>query len=306
MSRRLVSDRSGVLVIDKPCGLTSHDVVARVRRIMNTRRVGHAGTLDPMATGVLVVMVGQATKLAPFLTREDKGYAATLRLGISTDTLDADGTVTEQTPLPDWWGAARHTNDAIEGALDHERARTTQQPPLYSAIKVDGRAAYARARAGQTVELAQRPVQVHQLTVAGWRSDPAEIDLELRVGKGYYVRALARDVGVHLGVASHLTRLRRLSSGCFKLDAAAPLSAIDADPEAHLIDLVNAAAMALPTAVLTENGEIRTRHGAALTSDDFDRDPPEGTSAWLNGAGKLVAIGTQNDGEIRVVRGFSQ
>lgn len=297
-------DPSGVLIVDKPGGMTSHDVVSRVRRIMSTRRVGHAGTLDPMATGVLVVMVGQATKLAPFLTRENKRYAATVRLGVATDTLDAEGTVTEQTALPAWWGSEQPTRDAIALALEHERARTSQQPPLYSAIKVAGRTAYARARAGQKVELDERPVTVHELAAVGWRNDPPEIDLEVYAGKGYYVRSLARDVGAQLGVAAHLTRLRRLSSGCFGLDAAAELAAIAAAPNAHIIALEDAAAQALPTAVLTEQGSVRTRCGAALSADDFAQQPPDGTSAWVGSDGKLVAIGQKKPGIIRILRGF--
>ncbi|HZO15709.1 MAG TPA: tRNA pseudouridine(55) synthase TruB, partial [Polyangiaceae bacterium] len=172
---------NGVLVVDKPAGMTSHDVVARVRRVLSERRVGHAGTLDPMATGVLVVMVGEATKLAPWLTRDDKRYRATVELGIATATLDAEGEVTARAPLPAWW-TTDEAEARVAAALAVERARTEQLPPVFSAIKVAGRPAHARTRAGEEVTLAARRVVVHAIEVVARGSNTLE--LELLVSKG--------------------------------------------------------------------------------------------------------------------------
>src|SRR5690606_27846030 len=173
----------GVLVVDKPGGMTSHDVVARARRLFGTRAVGHAGTLDPMATGVLVLLFGEACKLSAYLTGQDKTYSAGVRFGSATDSLDADGRVTEERTLPAGW-LARET---LDRALAVERARTLQVPPAVSAISEGGRRAYQRVRAGETVELAPRPVRVARLELLEW-SD-AGVDVELEVSKGYYVRA---------------------------------------------------------------------------------------------------------------------
>jgi len=215
----------GVLVVDKPGGMTSHDVVARARRLFGTRAVGHAGTLDPMATGVLVLLFGEACKLSAYLTGQDKTYSAGVRFGSATDSLDADGRVTEERTLPAGW-LARET---LDRALAVERARTLQVPPAVSAISEGGRRAYQRVRAGETVELAPRPVRVARLELLEW-SD-AGVDVELEVSKGYYVRAFARDLGATLGVPAHLGRLRRLTSGAFSLRCI-PLAATRAPPSA--------------------------------------------------------------------------
>jgi tRNA pseudouridine55 synthase len=292
-------------VVDKPQGMTSHDVVQRFRRLARTSRVGHAGTLDPMATGVLVVMIGEATKLGPYLTAEDKRYRAELLLGRGTDTLDAEGATTEEAPLPSWWNEARDMR--VEAALVAERARTEQQPPVYSAIKVDGESAHALARRGEAPELAPRPVAVAKLELLE-TSDAGRLALELDVSKGYYVRSLARDIGVALGCPAHLTALRRLASGRFRLDDALPLSAFleeQALVVERLLDLPTAAARPMPVGRLTTDGVSRARQGKRLGDHDFTEPPyGEGPAGWLAPDGSLVAVGRREDGLHVVLRGF--
>ncbi|XXT25487.1 tRNA pseudouridine(55) synthase TruB [Sorangium sp. So ce429] len=308
----------GVLVIDKPRGPTSHDVVARLRRALGVKRIGHAGTLDPMASGVLVVLVGEATKLAPYLTAQDKRYAARVALGVGTDTLDADGEVTAAEPLPAWLDAELAALAAASGppgdaalaalapriaaALDAERARRAQTPPAYSAIKVAGQRSYALARAGQAVDLSDRAVEVRSLTLAaasrGGPGAPAEgaapaaLELELDVSKGYYVRSLARDLGAHLDVPAHLSALRRTASGAFTIEQAVPLDAGAEALRAALRSLAEAAASSLPVARLTEQGARRARLGQPLTEADFSAAPARpGAAVWLDPEGRVVALG---------------
>ncbi len=272
---------SGVLVVDKPRGPTSHDVVAQVRRRLKTREVGHAGTLDPMATGVLVVAVGEATKLVPWLTAHDKSYVATIRFGVETATLDAEGEVLSEHPVD---------LSALEEAVAAERARTEQVPPAVSAIKIDGVAAHARVRRGEEVTLPARPVLVHRLAVT--RIGELEIDVELTCAKGYYVRALARDLAARLGTVAHLTMLRRTASGPFAV----------AEASDALIPIATAATRAIGASALTEDGTVRARHGKRLTRADFV-EARDGISAWLSG-GALVAVGELTVDEGRVLRGF--
>lgn len=327
----------GVLVVDKPRGPTSHDVVARMRRALGTRRVGHAGTLDPMASGVLVVLAGEATKLAPYLTAEDKRYVARVALGTGTDTLDAEGQVSETQPIPGW---LREEIAALEGdpaglerapriaaALAAERERRAQVPPAHSAIKVGGQRSYALARAGQEVDLAARPVEVRALGLraAAWSAGAPEIEVELLVSKGYYVRSLGRDLGAHLGLPAHLTALRRTASGAFTIDRAARLTEERASGEAllrALIPLEQAAALGLPTARLTEEGAQRARQGKPMRLADFTEPPPvvagesEAAAAWLGPDGQLVAVGRARRApdagdagdavELLVLRGFAK
>lgn len=284
---------SGVLVVDKERGPTSHDVVARIRKRLQTREVGHAGTLDPMATGVLVVAVGEATKLVPYLTADDKAYEATILLGIATDTLDADGKETERVPVPP------DVNERLAAALAAERARTSQIPPAYSAIKIGGQRAHDLARKGEPPELAPRDVTVRSLEVAGGHMEVttghiAELRVTLEVTKGYFVRALARDLAGALGTVGYLTALRRTKSGVFTL----------ADASGNLIGLDAAAARALPVSTLTETGVTMAGHGRKIPPSEI-ATPHARPSAWLDAAGALVAIGEVDvDGVGRVLRGF--
>ncbi len=208
------TERSGVAVIDKPRGLTSHAVVAQARRLFGRKDLGHAGTLDPMATGVLLVLVGQACKLSGYLTASSKRYSAEITFGVGTDTLDADGkTTTEATLAPGEPSLA-----ALEAALAAERLRSEQTPPAVSAIKVAGERAYALARKGAAPELAPRAVEVTELRLLELAGSVARC--ELLVSKGYYVRSLARDLGERLGFPAHLSALRRLASGSFGIEQA--------------------------------------------------------------------------------------
>ncbi|WP_268921164.1 tRNA pseudouridine(55) synthase TruB [Mycobacterium interjectum] len=209
----------GLVLVDKPAGMTSHDVVGRCRRIFATRRVGHAGTLDPMATGVLVIGVDRATKILGLLTAAPKSYAATIRLGQTTSTEDAEGEVLQCVP------AGQLTDAAIAAAVDGLRGDIEQVPSAVSAIKVDGRRAYRLVREGHAVELAARPVRIDRFEVLAVRRDGEVINLDVEVdcSSGTYVRALARDLGAALGVGGHLTSLRRTRVGRFGLDRARSL-----------------------------------------------------------------------------------
>ncbi len=287
----------GVLVVDKPSGPTSHDVVARARRLYGTREVGHAGTLDPMASGVLVLMFGQACKLSGYLTALAKRYRAEVSFGSSTDSLDATGQVTERRELGPGWLEP----DALERALSAERARDLQVPPAVSAIQVGGERAYRAARRGQSLSLPARPVRVAELTLHG--ASDERLSLELEVSKGYYVRALARDLGDALGVPAHLSALRRLASGAFTL---ADAVAWPRDTAAPLMPTATAARRALPCATLTGEGVARARTGRALDASHFTEVPAgEAVTAWMSEAGELVALGSETaPGEYRVLRGF--
>lgn len=293
--------RHGLLVVDKPSGPTSHDVVAQARRLLGTRRIGHAGTLDPLASGVLVLLLGEATKLSDVATRDDKAYRARVSFGRGTSSHDAQGETTAERAIAHGW-----LNEAtLEGALELERRRTRQVPPAVSAIQVGGQRSYRLARAGAAPVLEPRAVEVRALTRLGHGDDFAE--LELRVSKGYYVRALARDLGLSLGIPAHLASLRRVQSGDFGVaeacrwpPAAAPV----------VIPLREALPRLLPTWPLTPLGVERARHGKPLAAADF-RQPPEPTDddgrklvAWTDAAGNPVALGRRDGDVYRVQRGF--
>lgn len=207
---------SGLVVVDKPAGITSHAVVARVRRTLGTRKVGHAGTLDPMATGVLVLGVERATRLLGHLMLTEKVYSATVRLGATTTTDDAEGEVTATTD------AAHLTRPQVTAALAAFLGEIDQVPSTVSAIKVDGKRAYALARAGEEVELKARRVTVHEIDAGDLRAGDgfADLDIRVRCSSGTYIRAIARDLGAALGVGGHLTALRRHAVGPFTLDDA--------------------------------------------------------------------------------------
>lgn len=275
----------GLLVVDKPPGWTSHDVVSRSRRLCRTRRVGHAGTLDPMATGVLVLGVNRATKLLTFLVGADKSYTATIRLGVSTITDDAEGTETARQD------AGHLDGDRVRAAVADLTGPLEQVPSAVSAIKVDGRRSYARVRAGEDVELAARPVTVHRFVVRETRPDPAghlDVDVEVEVSSGTYVRALARDLGRALGVGGHLTALRRTRVGEFDLSRAHTLEQLEAAGAAsHLIPLADAATAAFPTRHLTAAEAVDLGHGKRLPSLTPGTTAPV---AALAPDGRLVAM----------------
>ena len=217
-----MNDLSGILCVDKPLGITSHDVVGRVRRVAGLRRVGHAGTLDPLATGVLLLALGRATRLIEYLVGHDKVYETTVRLGQTTATYDAEGDVLEERPF------THLTLSQIEKALDSFRGDILQQPPIYSAIKQGGQPLYKLARQGKTeVERPYRPVTIHELTLLNW--EPPYLLLRIHCSSGTYIRSLGHDLGEALGCGGHLSELRRLSVGDFGLETAVPLNDLTPD-----------------------------------------------------------------------------
>ena len=294
MARRPDNPRPGLLVIDKPQGLTSHDVVSRVRRLAHTRKVGHGGTLDPMATGVLVIGIGKATKLLTWVSGHSKEYRATIRLGVATNTDDAEGIVTAAP------GCESLSAADLESALASLRGDIMQVPSTVSAIKVNGKRAYALARAGEDVELAARPVRISRLEVLApprpaWcildEPDPetapdravppgrvrvVDVDVVVECSSGTYVRALARDAGEALGVGAHLTALRRTRVGDVPLEAAMTLDELsaaveaasaegesDTEPILPLVPLGDAARTMFPSLHLSEAEAGAFAHGQA-------------------------------------------
>lgn len=240
-----------MVVVDKPAGMTSHDVVGRMRRIAKTRKVGHAGTLDPMATGVLILGLGQATRLLGHLALKDKSYDATIRLGTTTTTDDAEGEVVETRSVD---GAS---DEAIAAAMQRLTGDIMQVPSTVSAIKVDGVRAYKRARDGETVELAARPVKVEAFDLVERRGH--ELDVTVTCSTGTYVRALARDLGEALGVGAHLTALRRTRVGGFELDRARTLEELE--ERFDVMPIAEAAAEAFPRITVSDEVAARITHG---------------------------------------------
>jgi len=300
----------GILVVDKPPGPTSHDVVARLRKSLGTREVGHAGTLDPMATGVLVIALGEATKLMPWLTHHDKVYSACIALGAETDTCDAWGVETRRVELSLTLRDALHAAAAgaratiIDDALAVELARTSQVPPAYSAIHCDGERAYQRARRGETLNLAPRAVSVRSLSLLGCTEHPPALTVSVRVTKGYYVRALARDLATSLGTVAHLSSLRRMRSGEFSLEYAVPGDSASEVLRGAILPLADSAARALPVAHLTCAGVVAARQGRTVAREQISSPAPD-PCAWMAPSGQLVAIGRLDEnGQGRVIRGF--
>lgn len=279
----------GLVIVDKPAGCTSHDVVARLRRILHTRRIGHAGTLDPMATGVLVCGVERGTKLLGHLALDTKAYAATIRLGVATTTDDDEGAPISAVDAAGVDEAAvRAGMAALTGALE-------QVPSSVSAIKVDGRRAYARVRAGEDVTLPARSVTVPVFALHALRRGDAVTDLDVTVecSSGTYVRALARDLGVALGVGGHLTALRRTRVGPFTLAHATTLADLAGDPGLSL-PLDDAVALAFPRRDLDAAAAVEVSHGRPL--------PPvglAGTYGVFDPAGRVLALFAERDGAAR-------
>jgi tRNA pseudouridine55 synthase len=280
---------SGLVVVDKPVGMTSHDVVGRLRRLLGTRKIGHAGTLDPMATGVLVLGVERATRLLGHLALDTKSYTATVRLGATTSTDDAEGEIT----------ARADAGDVTEAAVERGMAALTgdieQVPSTVSAIKVDGKRAYARARAGEEVVLAARPVTVSAFDLDATRRDGPHLDLDVTVecSSGTYVRALARDLGAGLGVGGHLTALRRTRVGPFRLEQARTLDEL-ADRPALTHPLDTAVATAFRVRVADEAERTALSFGRPLEAAGL-----AGTYAVTDAAGKALALVSEVDGQAK-------
>ncbi|OLT29051.1 tRNA pseudouridine(55) synthase TruB [Actinomadura sp. CNU-125] len=269
-------ENSGLVIVDKPADWTSHDVVGRMRRLAKTRRVGHAGTLDPMATGVLVLGVGKATRLLGHLALTEKGYDATIRLGQSTNTDDAEGEITATAP------AGGVTDEALHAGIMALTGRIEQVPPQVSAIKVNGERAYKMARKGEEVELKARPVTVHGFTVTGVRRDGDLVDVDATVScsSGTYIRALARDLGASLGCGGHLTRLRRTRVGPYDLGSARTLDELAEKLE--ILPMNEAVAAAFPRRDVSADDARKVAHGGRLPAAGLGPGPigvfgPDGT-----------------------------
>jgi len=282
-ARRGATELSGILVIDKPSGMTSHDVVNRVRRVTGERRVGHAGTLDPMATGVLVVLVGPATRLAPYLSSAEKTYEARIAFGAETDTDDAEGRVTRTAAVPDEVCdpfAAAAMVASLVGV--HE-----QIPPAYSAIKRGGVVAYEAARKGEALELEPRTVEVASAELVGVHVDPAAWDVAFAVSKGTYIRALARDLGRAVDCAAHLSALRRTRSGALSIQDAHTLEELEAVSDISTLFAEPIAALGLPILAIDDAGAAAVKDGRPLATPT---DAADGTPVAVAYNGRLVAV----------------
>ena len=287
---------NGWLVLDKPVGMTSTHAVSRLKHIFNAKKAGHAGTLDPLASGILPIAFGEATKTVPFVQDGEKAYRFTVAWGAETDTDDSDGKVTRTSEL-------RPGPDAILSLLPRFIGEIMQTPPAYSAIKIGGERAYDLAREGEIVEIAPRPVNIHALELVHF--DPAESVLEARCGKGTYVRAIARDLGRMIGCFGHVTQLRRTRVGPFtEIDA----SSFDdlgenAESAAHALLSVEAGLTELPCVVVDRNGAARLRRGQSLLLRG--RDAPADGVAYAACGGVPVAFGPVTAGELVPHRVFN-
>jgi tRNA pseudouridine55 synthase len=299
MARKKGRDISGWLVIDKPAGITSTAVVGKVRWALDAKKAGHAGTLDPAATGVLAVALGEATKTVPYITDALKCYRFTMRLGAATSTDDAEGEVIASSDL-------RPTDAEIAAALPAFRGEIQQVPPQYSAVKVEGQRAYDLAREGEVMDLAARPLWVESLELIA-RPDADTLELEMVCGKGGYVRAIARDLGAALGCFGHVLTLRRTWSGPFDAGDGLSLEALHRlartpELEARLLPL-QAGLTDLPELKATAEGAARLRNGnpgMVLTST-----AEYGETAWASYQDKPVAVGIYKAGELHPIRVFN-
>ncbi|MFM6966294.1 MAG: tRNA pseudouridine(55) synthase TruB [Rhodoluna sp.] len=285
---------SGLVLIDKPSGWTSHDVVARLRKLAGTRRVGHAGTLDPMATGLLLIGVNSATKLLTFLVGENKTYVATIRLGAATITDDKES---EFTSIAGAETVKALTSGQLETAISQLRGPIQQVPSSVSAIKVDGERAYAKVRSGDEVKLKARPVTIHRFEVIG---EPRlvedsgqqflDFDAVIDCSSGTYIRALARDLGADLGVGGHLTSLRRTKIGSYLIEQAQSLDGLTAE-SLNILPIEEAATQQFKVRDLSEQDAIDLRHGKRLRVQEETETEP---TAAIDGSGKLVAMLTKS------------
>ena len=290
---------TGIALLDKPGGITSHDVVARVRRALGTKKVGHAGTLDPMATGLLILGVGASTRLLTHLVGLGKTYEATIRLGTTTTSDDADGEVLARASRA---ALDAVTDDAIDAGVAALTGDILQRPNAVSAIKVDGRRAYDRVRAGEAVELDARPVTIHAFDVLARRREADAIDLDVRVAcsTGTYVRALARDLGASLGVGGHVTALRRTDVGPFSVAEALQVPEWGEPLPGPLLDPAEVAARLFPTIELDHAAARDLADGKRLVVDA----PDAATAAAIGPDGRLVGLVAVAGGRTRVLTNF--
>lgn len=275
----------GILLVDKPVGRTSHDVVNMIRRAAGMRRVGHTGTLDPNATGLLIICLGQATRLSEFLTGLDKVYEGSMRLGLETDSFDMDGEVVAERPAPEF------TLEQIQAVFGHFLGEIEQLPPMVSAVKVGGERLYNLARKGETVERKPRRVTVHEFLALGY--EPPQIQFRLRCATGTYARALAHDVGQQLGCGATLEQLRRTWVGHHCVDNAAPAESFESadDVRARLMPMADA--LNLPAVVVRRGSRGAVVNGGAIGRNDLAGEWPE-SGGWVQikaESGELLAVG---------------
>lgn len=298
--KRKGRDISGWLVVDKPAGITSTAVVNKVRWAFDAKKAGHAGTLDPEATGVLAVALGEATKTVPYVTDALKAYRFTVRLGQSTNTDDAEGEIIGQSDT-------RPDDASIIAALPGFEGDIQQIPPKFSAVKINGERAYKLARDGEDITIAARPLYVDELSFVA-RPDPDHVTLDMVCGKGGYVRAIARDLGETLGCLGHVTRLRRIWSGPFEASTGITLDLLDTHAKSTALDAhlhpLETGLSDLPELRCTAEGAARLRNGnpgMVLTSE-----AEYGEEAWASYQGRAVAVGTYRAGELHPSRVFVQ
>ena len=282
---------NGIVIIDKPQGWTSQDVVSKLRGVYKTRRIGHGGTLDPLATGVLPVFVGRATRGVEFFEHAEKTYETTLRLGITTDTEDITGTVLQEQD-------AFVTGQLLETVLAQFRGEILQVPPMYSALKVNGQKLYELARKGKEVERKPRPVTIHELTLLGMEAEG--IRLRVRCSKGTYIRTLCKDIGQALGCGGCMAALRRVAAGSYTIAEAVPLAKlIESDrPEDYLLPL-DTMFSAYEKVVLTLNQEKRCRNGNA-----FSLQQPDGTYRAYSQSGEFLMLAKVENGVMSTIKSF--
>ena len=282
---------NGIIIIDKPQEWTSNDVVSRLRRVFNTRRIGHGGTLDPMATGVLPVFVGRATRGVEFFEHAEKTYETVLRLGLTTDTEDITGTVLREQD-------AFVTGEMVEKVLEQFRGDILQVPPMYSAIKVNGQKLYDLARKGREVERQPRPITIHELTLLGMEADG--IRLRVRCSKGTYIRTLCKDIGEALGCGGCMAALRRVSAGEYTIGEAVPLQTLldSENPEQHLRP-VDSMFRGFPAVKLTPKQETRCRNG-----NSFSVSMEPGTYRAYGQNGDFLMLAKVEDGVMSTIKSF--
>lgn len=299
MARTKGRDISGWLVVDKPAGMTSTAVVNKVRWAFGAKKAGHAGTLDPAATGVLAVALGEATKTVPYIADALKCYRFAVRLGAGTNTDDAEGDVIATSDL-------RPSDEDIRAALGAFRGEIFQVPPQFSAVKVDGERAYTRARAGEEMELSARPLWVESLEMTG-RPDADTVELEMVCGKGGYVRSVARDLGAALGCHGHVLWLRREWSGPFEASGSVGIATIEAEAKTPALDArllpLEAGLAELPELKSTAEGAARLRNGNPGMV--LAADVGWGEEAWASWQGRAVAVGIYRAGELHPSRVFN-
>lgn len=294
--RRNGREISGWIIVDKPAGLTSTAVVNKVRWALDAKKAGHAGTLDPDATGVLAIALGEATKTVPYVTDALKAYEFTIRLGQATNTDDAEGEIIATSDL-------RPSDEEIKEALSAFIGDIEQVPPQFSAVKIDGERAYKRARDGETMEIAARPLYVDSLLMND-RPDADHVTLEMVCGKGGYVRSVARDLGNALGCHAHVRELRRIWSGPFEASDGLTLEQIDSMARTEALDEhllpVDEAFIALPEVKATAEGAARLRNGnpGMVLASDVEY----GDECWASYEGQVVAIGRYKSGELHPSR----